>query len=165
MTSVMNDSYNGTMEAHVNSVCRYSYFTCRTSAALEKYRIWRQMSSFSRPSPNLTAATLLCGLPSILIKRLPRVQNAAARVIAKTYRRYHISQIIFKRNWLPVKFSIRSCFWDIVLYMTSGAWQLTAAPALWSSWESQIRLQKTQTSFGRSWKSHLFRQAFGDLMQ
>ena len=155
MTSVMNDSYNGTMEARVNSVCRYSYFTCRTSAALEKYRIWRQMSSFSRPSPDLTAATLLCGLPSILIKRLPRVQNAAARVIAKTHRRDHISQIIFKRNWLPVKFS----------QMTSGAWQLTAAPALWSSWESQIRLQKTQTSFGRSWKSHLFRQAFGDLMQ
>ena len=41
----------------------------------------------------------------------------------------------------------------------------TAAPALWNSLESQIRLQKTLTSFRRLLKTHLFRQAFGDLTQ
>ena len=41
----------------------------------------------------------------------------------------------------------------------------TAALALWSSLESQIRLQKTLTSFRGSLKNHLFRQAWGDLIQ
>ena len=35
--------------------------------------------------------SLLCGLPAILIKSLQRVQNAAARVIAKAGRRDHIT--------------------------------------------------------------------------
>ena len=148
--------------------------------------------------------SLLCGLPTILIKRLQRVQNAAARVIAKAGRRDHISPILFKLHWLPVEFRIK---YKILLltyralhglaptYITellvpytpprtlrSSTEQLlvvqkyrlknfgarsfeTAAPALWNSLESQIGLQKTLTSFRRLLKTHLFRQAFGDLTQ
>ena len=148
--------------------------------------------------------SLLCGLPTILIKKLQRVQNAAARVIAKAGRRDHISPILFKLHWLPVQFRIK---YKILLltyralhglaptYITEllvpytpprtlrssteqllvvqkyrlknfGAGSLeTAAPALWNSLESQIRLQKTLTSFRRLLKTHLFRQAFGDLTQ
>ena len=64
--------------------------------------------------------TLLCGLPSILIKMLQRVQNVAARLIAKTGRRDHISPILFKLHWLSIEFpySRGSCYWHIVLYMT-----------------------------------------------
>ena len=51
--------------------------------------------------------SLLCGLPTILIKRLQRVQNAAARVIAKAGRRDHISPILFKLHCLPVEFRIK----------------------------------------------------------
>ena len=50
---------------------------------------------------------LLCGLPAILIKRLQREQNAAARVIAKAGGRDYISQILFKLHWLPVEFRIK----------------------------------------------------------
>ena len=139
--------------------------------------------------------SLLCGLPAIPIKRLQRVQNATARVIAKAGRRDHISPILFKFLWLPIKFRIK---YKILLltyralrglaptYITellvpytptrtlrSSTEQLlvvqkyriksfgarsfeTAAPALLNNLESQIRLQKTLTSFRRS---------FGDLMQ
>ena len=47
--------------------------------------------------------SLLCGFSAILIKRLQRLQNAGARVIAKVGRRDHISTILFKLHWLPVR--------------------------------------------------------------
>ena len=123
---------------------------------------------------------------AILIKRLQRVQNAAARVIAKAGRRDHISPIPPKLHWLPVEFRILK---DKILLLTyraiHGGWprlnlhtypytpprtlrlsteQLllvqkyrlknfgtrsfeTAAPALWNSLESQIRLQKNPDLF------------------
>ena len=51
--------------------------------------------------------SLLSGLPSILIKRLQRVQNAAARVIPKADKRDNVSPILFKLHWLLVEFRIK----------------------------------------------------------
>ena len=192
------------MEAHVNSVCRSSFSHLHNISSIRRVLdttvIIVQALVISRLD---YCNSLLCGLPTILIKRLRRVQNAAARVIAKAGRRDHISPILFKLHWLPVEFCIK---YKILLltyralhglaptYITellmpytpprtlrSSTEQLlvvqkyrlknfgarsfeTAAPALWNSLESQIRLQKTLTSFRRSLKTHLLRQAFGDLI-
>ena len=195
-----------TMEAHVNSVCGSSFFHLHNISSIRrmldmKTVIIVQALGISRLD---YCNSLLCGRPTILIKRLQRVQNAAVRVIAKAGRRDHISPILFKLHWLPVEFRIK---YKILLityralhclapnYITellvpytpprtlrSSTEQLlvvqkyrlknfgarsfeTAAPALWNSLESQIRLQKTLTSFRRSLKTNLFRQAFGDLTQ
>ena len=46
--------------------------------------------------------SLLVGLPQYLIKRLQRVQNAAARSILRTPRSEHISPLLQNLHWLPV---------------------------------------------------------------
>ena len=46
--------------------------------------------------------SLLVGLPQYLIKRLWRIQNAAARLILRTPRSEHISPLIQNVHWLPV---------------------------------------------------------------
>ena len=65
---------------------------------------------------------LLCGLPAILIKRLQRVQNAAARVIAKAGRRDHISPILPKLHWLPVEFRIKHNILLLTYRAIHGGW-------------------------------------------
>ena len=45
---------------------------------------------------------LLCGLPSLLTKKLQRIQNAAARIITRTSRSAHITPVLFSLHWLPV---------------------------------------------------------------
>ena len=111
---------------------------------------------------------LLCGLPSILVKRLLRVQNAAARVIANAGERNHISPILFKLHRLPVEFRIK---YSILLVQKSrlknfGASSFaTAALGLWNSLDSRISLQKIMASFRRSLKTELVCQALGDLIQ
>ena len=83
-----------TMEAHVSSVCRSSFFHLIIVQALVISRLDYCNS-------------LLCGLPAILIKRLQRGQNAGAEVRAKAGRRNHISPILFKLHCLPVELRIK----------------------------------------------------------
>ncbi len=46
---------------------------------------------------------VLYGLPDRLISKLQRVQHAAARVIALTDRREHITPVLQALHWLPVE--------------------------------------------------------------
>ena len=66
--------------------------------------------------------SLLCGLPAILIKSLQRVQNAAARVIAKAGRRDHISPILPKLLWLPVESRIKHNILLLTYRAIHGGW-------------------------------------------
>ena len=50
--------------------------------------------------------SLLYGLPSTLINRLQRVQNAAARVVARAGGWEHITPVLFRLHWLPVQYRI-----------------------------------------------------------
>ena len=47
--------------------------------------------------------SLLYGLPTNLLHKLQRVQNAAARLICKVRRFDHITPILFSLHWLPVR--------------------------------------------------------------
>ena len=51
--------------------------------------------------------SLLYGLPHKLIKKLQSVLNAAARVVTMTRKFDHISPVLYKLHWLPVKFRIQ----------------------------------------------------------
>ena len=46
---------------------------------------------------------LLCGLPSEMLAKLQLVQNNAARLITRTKRREHITPVLIKLHWLPIK--------------------------------------------------------------
>jgi hypothetical protein len=47
--------------------------------------------------------SLLCGLPARDIAKLQRVQNSAARLVAHTKYRDHISPVLRSLHWLPVE--------------------------------------------------------------
>lgn len=47
--------------------------------------------------------SLLYGLPQYLLDRLQNVQNSAARLITRTRKHDHITPILQKLHWLPVK--------------------------------------------------------------
>ena len=92
--------------------------------------------------------SLLCGLPAILMKSLQRVQNAAARVIAKAGRRDHISPILPKLHWLPVKFRIKHNILLSTYRAIHGGWPTyitypyTPPRTLRSSTEQLLLVQK-----------------------
>ena len=46
---------------------------------------------------------LLCGLPSEMLAKLQLVKNNAARLITRTKRREHITPVLTKLHWLPIK--------------------------------------------------------------
>ena len=50
--------------------------------------------------------SLLFGLPDKQIKKLQRVQNAAARLISYTPRFGHITPVLRTLHWLPIRFRI-----------------------------------------------------------
>ena len=47
--------------------------------------------------------SLLCGLPDTLLRKLQSVQNATARLITSTWRSDHISLVLRKLHWLPIR--------------------------------------------------------------
>ena len=49
------------------------------------------------------ANCLLYDLPQCLIAKLQRVQNAAARLVVRCHRCEHITPVLMKLHWLPVK--------------------------------------------------------------
>ena len=46
---------------------------------------------------------ILYDLPQCLISKLQRVQNAAARLVVRCHRCEHITPVLMKLHWLPVK--------------------------------------------------------------
>ena len=51
--------------------------------------------------------SLLYGLPDLLLDKLQREQNAAARVVVKVSRYNHVTQILESLHWLPVRYRIQ----------------------------------------------------------
>ena len=90
--------------------------TCTTAAAFDESAGYEE-SCHHCPGPSHFRLdycnSLLCGLPSILIKILQRVQSAGARVIAKADRRDHIPHQ-FSSNFIGYRSnstqSIISCY-------------------------------------------------------
>ena len=50
--------------------------------------------------------SLYFNLPDSLLKKLQLVQNSAARLVTRTPKYHHISPVLFKLHWLPVKYRI-----------------------------------------------------------
>ena len=60
---------------------------------------------------NVTTGLLQCPSPWItgyhMMTKLPRVQNTAARIVTRTARHDHITPVLKKLHWLPVKYSVQ----------------------------------------------------------
>ena len=95
------------VQKHISSICCASFLELRRIASIRPYL------SQSAPA-RLVAAMVISrldycnsvfiGLPADQIARLQRVQNNAARLVLEKRRRGHVTPLLKKLHWLPVKF-------------------------------------------------------------
>ena len=50
---------------------------------------------------------LLIGIQQDLVAKLQRLQNSAARIVSRTRKYEHITPVLIKLHWLPIKFHIQ----------------------------------------------------------
>ena len=103
------------MVSHVKHVCSISYYHLRNIASIRSCLIQKAAVRlvYSLVISRIDYANcLLYDLPQCLISKLQIVQNAAAILVVRSHRCEHITPILMKLHWLPVK--QQSCFWCFV---------------------------------------------------
>jgi len=94
------------MEPYVNNICRAAYYhlrnICSVRHCLTKSATETLVHSLIASKLDYGNA-LLHGLPNRVLGKLQRVQNSAARVVAHTKKRDHITPVLKDLHWLPVK--------------------------------------------------------------
>jgi len=94
------------MEQHVNNVCKAAYYHLHLISKIRRYLTFAA-AKFLVISTILSrldfANGILIGLPLAQIQKLQRVQNAAARVVARCDRRASVTPILRRLHWLPVQ--------------------------------------------------------------
>ena len=102
-----------------NYICKSRYYQIRNIGLIRKYindetcKTFVQALIISRL--DYRNALLYNTPPPSLTNRLQRVQNCAARLVARTHKRAHITPVFFQLHWLPVRF--RSVY--KILFLTS----------------------------------------------
>ena len=98
-----------TMSNHINSICRSSSQALRNIGRVRKYldqaNTERLVHAFITSRLDY-CNSLLYGLPTKEISKLQRLQSSAARLVMKCKPRDHISPLLQKINWFPVKHRI-----------------------------------------------------------
>ena len=98
-----------TMKEQVSHMCRNAWHHLRQIGQIRNYLDTEASSKIIHAfvtSRLDTFNSLLYNLPQDQIKRLQRIQNAAARMITKTRKFDHITPTLQKLHWLPVKYRI-----------------------------------------------------------
>ncbi len=97
---------NLSMEAHVNSIVKSSYYQIRTISKIRKYldQHTAEVLIHAHVTSRLdNCNALLYNIPAFLLKKLQHAQNSAARLVTKTAKFHHITPILFQLHWLPIK--------------------------------------------------------------
>ena len=95
-------------EAHVRNVCSSAFYHLHIS----RIRNVLDIKTAATVVQALVIShldycnSLMYGMPSTLISRLQRVQNAAAGVVALAGGQEHITPVLFRLHWLPVQYRI-----------------------------------------------------------
>ena len=87
-------------------MCRSAYFQLRTISNIRHMlpqAVAEQLTHAYITSRLDTCNSLLLGLPDVLINKLQRIQNAAARMVTRTKKYDHISPVLRQLHWLPIK--------------------------------------------------------------
>lgn len=99
-----------TMERQVNALCSSAYYHLRNISRIRSHlnetatRSLVQALVISRID---YCNSLLHGLPKRMLSKLQRVQNSAARIVAKSTRRQHITPVLQDLHWLPIEYRIQ----------------------------------------------------------
>ena len=98
------------LEEHIDKVCKTCYLNIRNIYQVRRYLTENATKSIvqSLVINRLDYANLLLyNLQQYSIKKLQKVQNAAARLVCKVGRREHISPRLYELHWLKVKYRIQ----------------------------------------------------------
>ena len=112
---VFNDTMS--LEQHVTSVCRKAFYNLYNISRIRKYLDFNSCQTviLALVISHLDQCNaLFYNLPQYLLDKLQKVQNAAARVLARTPFRHHITPILASLHWLPAKHRIVFKFLVIV---------------------------------------------------
>lgn len=94
------------MVPHVNGLCQTACFHIRNIGKIRKFldtaSCEQLIHAFVTSRLDLYNS-LLIGLPRVVISKLQRVQNIAARVITRTAKTHHITPLLELLHWLPVQ--------------------------------------------------------------
>ena len=95
-----------TLIDHINSICRAASFGLYKIGSIRRYldqsATERLIHAFVMSRID-NCNGLLYGLSDLLLGRLQRIQNSAARLVTRTRSHESISPILHTLNWLPVK--------------------------------------------------------------
>ena len=97
---------NFTMNAHVTKTCKAGFFYLHNICRIRKFltqEITEKLIHAFVTSRLDYCNSLLYGLPSNLLPKLQRVQNAAARLIHRAPRFCHITPLLVDLHWLDIK--------------------------------------------------------------
>jgi len=89
------------MHKHVASVCRAVYYHCLKTFLTQEalVTVAHAFVTFRIDYCN----SLLYGISDYNINHLQRIQNSVARIVTNTRKYYHITPILQKLHWLPVR--------------------------------------------------------------
>ncbi len=98
-----------TMQPHINSVCQSCYYHLHNISRIRKCLTDESCETIVHAliTSRLDYCNgLLSGVPKCHIEKLQRVQNSAARLITYTRKHDHITPVLYRLHWLPVKLRI-----------------------------------------------------------
>ena len=94
------------MAMNVRRVCQMAYCQLRSNARIRRSittTACRTIAHALVMSRLDYCNAVLYGLPDAQLRKLQLVQNAAARLVTGTYRREHITPVLFDLHWLPIR--------------------------------------------------------------
>ena len=97
------------MAVHVRRVCQVAYCHIRSIAKIRKCLTTAACKTIVHAlvmSRVDYGNALLFGLPEMQLHKLQMIQNSAARLVTGTHGRDHITPVLFKLHWLPVRYRI-----------------------------------------------------------
>jgi hypothetical protein len=95
-----------TLDHHINTVCRACYCNIKRLAHIRRYltvQSARVLAAAIVGSRLDYCNSLLVGTSAAKINRLQRTQNYLARSVCRIPRRAHITPVLARLHWLPVK--------------------------------------------------------------
>ena len=92
------------LDYHISSVCKSTYFHLRNIGGIRNILC---NDACAQLIHSLVTVTLYCMvLPDNSLYRLQKIQNTAARILARLPRFSHISATLFDLHWLPIRYRI-----------------------------------------------------------
>ena len=94
-----------TMRPHINNITRSASFALKKISSIRKYLDRQSCEKLVHAfiSSRLdNCNSLLINLPDKDLRKLQRIQNSSARLVALSKKRDHITPILFDLHWLPV---------------------------------------------------------------